>query len=130
MGKLNIMALITTPLQNKHPLLPDTDREVDIKRIIISEDEVTLVLSVFYLENGQRVNSLTINNPEYILRATPDSEIYRNAQTGAIMPKDENNPLCIQEYQLFMMMLQQPVKILEMAVNIALEYELYGRYDN
>ena len=124
------MALITTPLQNKHPLLPDTDREVDIKRIIISEDEVTLVLSVFYLENGQRVNSLTINNPEYILRATPDSEIYRNAQTGAIMPKDENNPLCIQEYQLFMMMLQQPVKILEMAVNIALEYELYGRYDN
>lgn len=124
------MALITTPLQNKHPLLPDTDREVDIKRIIISEDEVTLVLSVFYLENGQRVNSLTINNPEYILRATPDSEIYRNAQTGAIMPKDENNPLCIQEYQLFMLMLQQPVKILEMAVNIALEYELYGRYDN
>lgn len=124
------MALITTPLQQKHPLLPDTDREVDIKRIIISEDEVTLVLSVFYLENGQRVNSLTINNPEYILRATPDSEIYRNAQTGAIMPKDENNPLCIQEYQLFMMMLQQPVKILEMAVNIALEYELYGRYDN
>lgn len=124
------MALITTPLQQKHPLLPDTDREVDIKRIIISEDEVTLVLSVFYLENGQRVNSLTINNPEYILRATPDSEIYRNAQTGAIMPKDENNPLCIQEYQLFMLMLQQPVKILEMAVNIALEYELYGRYDN
>ena len=130
MGKHDIMALITTPLQNKHPLLPDTDREVDIKRIVISEDEVTLVLSVFYLENGQRVNSLTINNPEYILRATPDSEIYRNAQTGAIMPKDENNPLCIQEYQLFMMMLQQPVKILEMAVNIALEYELYGRYDN
>ena len=124
------MALITTPLQNKHPLLPDTDREVDIKRIIISDDEVTLVLSVFYLENGQRVNSVTINNPEYILRATPDSEIYRNAQTGAIMPKDENNPLCIQEYQLFMLMLQQPVKILEMAVNIALEYELYGRYDN
>lgn len=124
------MALITTPLQNKHPLLPDTDREVDIKRIVISEDEVTLVLSVFYLENGQRVNSVTINNPEYILRATPDSEIYRNAQTGAIMPKDENNPLCIQEYQLFMLMLQQPVKILEMAVNIALEYELYGRYDN
>lgn len=124
------MALITTPLQNKHPLLPDTDREVDIKRILISEDEVTLVLSVFYLENGQRVNSLTINNPEYILRATPDSNIYRNAQTGAIMPKDEDNPLCIQEYQLFMGMLQQPVKILEMAVNIALEYELYGRYDN
>ena len=124
------MALITTPLQNKHPLLPDTDREVDIKRIVISEEEVTLFLSVFYLENGQRVNSVTINNPEYILRATPDSEIYRNAQTGAIMPKDENNPLCIQEYQLFMGMLQQPVKILEMAVNIALEYELYGRYDN
>ena len=124
------MALITTPLQNKHPLLPDTDREVDIKRIVISEEEVTLFLSVFYLENGQRVNSVTINNPEYILRATPDSEIYRNAQTGAIMPKDENNPLCIQEYQLFMLMLQQPVKILEMAVNIALEYELYGRYDN
>lgn len=124
------MALITTPLQQKHPLLPDTDREVDIKRIVISEEEVTLFLSVFYLENGQRVNSVTINNPEYILRATPDSEIYRNAQTGAIMPKDENNPLCIQEYQLFMLMLQQPVKILEMAVNIALEYELYGRYDN
>ena len=130
MGKHDIMALITTPLQNKHPLLPDTDREVDIKRIVISEEEVTLFLSVFYLENGQRVSSVTVNNPEYILRATPDSEIYRNAQTGAIMPKDENNPLCIQEYQLFMMMLQQPVKILEMAVNIALEYELYGRYDN
>lgn len=130
MGKHDIMALITTPLQQKHPLLPNTDRDVDIKRIIISEDEVTLVLSVFYLENGQRVNSLTINNPEYILRATPDSEIYRNAQTGAIMPKDDNNPLCIQEYQLFMLMLQQPVKILEMAVNIALEYEQYGRYDN
>ena len=124
------MALITTPLQNKHPLLPNTDREVDIKRIVISDDEVTLVLSVFYLENGQRVSSVTVNNPEFILRATPDSEIYRNAQTGAIMPKDESNPLCIQEYVLFMGMLQQPVKILEMAVNIALEYELYGRYDN
>lgn len=124
------MALITTPLQNKHPLLPNTDREVDIKRIVISDDEVTLVLSVFYLENGQRVSSVTVSNPEFILRATPDSEIYRNAQTGAIMPKDENNPLCIQEYVLFMGMLQQPVKILEMAVNIALEYELYGRYDN
>jgi len=124
------MALITTPLQQKHPLLPNTDREVDIKRIVISDDEVTLVLSVFYLENGQRVSSVTVNNPEFILRATPDSEIYRNAQTGAIMPKDESNPLCIQEYVLFMGMLQQPVKILEMAVNIALEYELYGRYDN
>jgi hypothetical protein len=47
-----------------------------------------------------------------------------------IIPQDENNPLCIQEYELFMLMLQQPVKILEMATNIALEYEAYGRYDS
>jgi hypothetical protein len=124
------MALITAPLNAKHPLLPECDREVDIKRIIISDDEVTLVLNVFYLVNLERVSNVTVNNPEFILRATPDSEIYRNAQTGAIMPKDENNPLCIQEYQLFMLMLSQPVKILEMATNIALEYEAYGRYDN
>jgi len=124
------MALITAPLNAKHPLLPECDREVDIKRIIISDDEVTLVLTVFYLVNGERVSNVTVNNPEFILRATPDSEIYRNAETGAQMPKDENNPLCIQEYQLFMLMLSQPVKILEMATNIALEYEAYGRYDN
>lgn len=124
------MALITAPLQTKHPLWNEADREVDIKRIVISEDEVTLVLNVFYLIDGERVQNLTFNNPEYVLRATPDSEIYRNAGTGAIMPKDENNPLCVQEYQLFMLMLQQPVKILEMATNIALEYEFYGRYDN
>jgi hypothetical protein len=124
------MALITAPLNAKHPLLPECDREIDIKRIIISDDEVTLVLNVFYLVNLERVSNVTVNNPEFILRATPDSEIYRNAQTGAIMPKDENNPLCIQEYQLFMLMLLQPVKILEMATNIALEYEAYGRYDN
>ena len=123
------MALITAPLQTKHPLWNEADREVDIKRIVISEDEVTLVLNVFYLIEGERVQNLTFNNPEFVLRATPDSEIYRNAQTGAIMPKDENNPLCVQEYQLFMLMLQQPVKILEMATNIALEYEFYGRYD-
>lgn len=124
------MALTTTPLNAKHPLWSEADREVDIKRIIISDDEVTLVLNVFYLIDGERVVNQTFNNPEFILRATPDSDIYRNAQTGAIMPKDENNPLCIQEYLLFMMMLSQPVKILEMATNIALEYELYGRYDN
>jgi hypothetical protein len=124
------MALITAPLNAKHPLLPECDREVDIKRIIISDDEVTLVLNVFYLINGERVSNVTVNNPEFILRATPDSEIYRNAQTGAIMPKDENDPYCVQEYQLFMLMLSQPVKILEMATNIALEYEAYGRYNN
>jgi hypothetical protein len=124
------MALITAPLNAKHPLWSEADREVDIKRIIISDDEVTLVLNVFYLVDGERVISQTFNNPEFILRATPDSDIYRNAQTGAIMPKDENDPYCIQEYLLFMTMLSQPVKILEMATNIALEYELYGRYDN
>lgn len=124
------MALITAPLNAKHPLLPDCDREVEIKKIVIADDEVTLFLNIYYLVSGERVHNLTVNNPEFILRATPDSEVYRNAQTGAIMPKDENNPLCIQEYQLFMLMLQQPVKILEMATNIALEYELYGRYDN
>jgi hypothetical protein len=124
------MALITAPLNAKHPLLPECDREVDIKRIIISDDEVTLVLTVFNLINGERVSNVTVNNPEFILRATPDSEIYRNAQTGAQMPKDENDPYCVQEYQLFMLMLSQPVKILEMATNIALEYEAYGRYDN
>jgi hypothetical protein len=122
------MALITTPLQQKHPLWQEADREIDIKRIVISEDEVTLVLNVFYLIEGVRVENKTFNNPEFILRATPDSEIYRNAETGAIMPQ-EDSPLCVQEYQLFMLMLQQPVKILEMATNIALEYELYGRYD-
>jgi hypothetical protein len=122
------MALITAPLQTKHPLWNEADREVDIKRIVISEDEVTLVLNVFYLIEGERVENLTFNNPEFVLRATPDSEIYRNAQTGAIMPQDDSE-LCVQEYQLFMLMLQQPVKILEMATNIALEYEFYGRYD-
>jgi len=124
------MALITAPLNQKHPLLPECDREVDIKRIIISEDEVTLVLSVYYLVDSERIDNTTVNNPEFILRATPDSEIYRNAQTGAIIPTDENDPYCVQEYQLFMLMLSQPVKILEMATNIALEYEAYGRYDN
>lgn len=124
------MALITTALNAKHPLLPDCDREVEITKIVIADDEVTLFLNIYYLVNGVRVENVTVNNPEFILRATPDSEVYRNAQTGAIMPKDENNPLCIQEYDLFMLMLQQPVKILEMATNIALEYELYGRYDN
>jgi hypothetical protein len=122
------MALITAPLQTKHPLWNEADREVDIKRIVISEDEVTLVLNVFYLIEGERVENKTFNNPEFVLRATPDSEIYRNAQTGAIMPQDDSE-LCVQEYQLFMLMLQQPVKILEMATNIALEYEFYGRYD-
>ena len=124
------MALITTALNAKHPLLPDCDREVEVKKIIIADDEVTLVLSVFYLVDGERVENVTVNNPEFILRATRDSEIYRNAQTGAMMPFDENDDDCIQEYLLFMLMLQQPVKILEMATNIALEYELYGRYDN
>lgn len=123
------MALITTPLQNKHPLWQEANREVDIKRIVISEDEVTLVLKVFYLVDGARVENQTFNNPEFVLRATPDSEIYRNAQTGAIMPQEEGNLLCVQEYELFMQMLSQPIKILEMATNIALEYELYGRYD-
>lgn len=123
------MALITTALNAKHPLLPDCDREVEIKKIVIADDEVTLFLNIYYLVSGVRVENVTINNPEFILRATPDSEIYRNAQTGAIMPY-EDSPLCIQEYQLFMLMLSQPVKILEMATNIALEYELYGRYDN
>lgn len=123
------MALITTVLNAKHPLLPDCDREVEIKKIVIADDEVTLFLNIYYLVSGVRVENVTINNPEFILRATPDSEIYRNAQTGAIMPY-EDSPLCIQEYQLFMLMLSQPVKILEMATNIALEYELYGRYDN
>jgi hypothetical protein len=123
------MALITQALQQKHPLWSEADREVDINRIVISDEEVTLVLTVYYLINGERVVNQTFNNPEFILRATPDSEIYRNAQTGAMMPY-EDSPLCIQEYQLFMLMLQQPVKILEMATNIALEYELYGRYDN
>ena len=123
------MALITTPLNAKHPLWSEADREVDIKRIIISDDEVTLVLNVFYLIDGERVINQTFNNPEFILRATPDSDIYRNAQTGSIMPIDENDPYCVQEYLLFMMMLSQPVKILEMATNIALEYEAYGRYD-
>jgi hypothetical protein len=124
------MALITAPLQTKHPLWQEADREVDIRRIVISEDEVTLVLNVFYLINGVRVQNLTFNNPEFTLRATPDSEIYRNAQTGAIMPKDDNDPLCVQEYILFMQMLSQPVIILNMALDIALEYELLGRYDN
>ena len=123
------MALITQALNAKHPLLPDCDREVEIKKIVIADDEVTLFLNIYYLVSGVRVDNVTVNNPEFILRATPDSEVYRNAQTGAMMPY-EDSPLCIQEYQLFMLMLQQPVKILEMATNIALEYEAYGRYDN
>jgi hypothetical protein len=123
------MALITQALNAKHPLWQEANREVDINRIVISDEEVTLVLTVYYLIDGERVQNLTFNNPEFILRATPDSEVYRNAQTGAQMPY-EDGPLCIQEYTLFMLMLQQPVKILEMATNIALEYELYGRYDN
>jgi hypothetical protein len=122
------MALITAPLQNKHPLWQEANREFDINQIVISEYEVTLVLNVYYLINGVRVQNQTFNNPQFILRATPDSEIYRNAETGAIMPQ-EDSPLCVQEYQLFMQMLSQPVKILEKATNIALEYELYGRYD-
>ena len=124
------MALITAPLQNKHPLWQEANREVDIKRIVISEDEVTLVLKVFYLVDGVRVENQTFNNPEFVLRATPDSEIYRNAQTGAIMPQEEGNLLCVQEYELFMSMLHQPIKILEVATNIALDYELYGRYNS
>jgi len=123
------MALSTIPMNTSHPVLGFA-REAELDCITINSNEIALELTVFYLENGARIVNTSLNNPKYTLRATPDSEIYRNAQTGAMMPQDDNNPLCVQEYQLFMMMLTQPVKILELAANIALEYEAYGRYDN
>jgi len=123
------MALTTITFSTPHPIL-GFDREADLTDITINSNEIALELTVFYLENGVRIVNNSIPSPKYVLRATPDSEIYRNAQTKAMIQKDDNNPLCIQEYQLFMMMLKQPVKILEMATNIALEYEAYGRYDN
>jgi hypothetical protein len=123
------MALSTIPMNTQHPVL-GFNREAELDCITINSNEIALELTVFYLENGARIVNTSLNNPKYVLRATPDSSIYRNAQTGAMMPQDDNNPLCIQEYQLFMMMLTQPVKILELAANIALEYEAYGRYDS
>ena len=122
------MALSTIPMNTPHPVL-GFNREAELDCITINSNEIALELTVFYLENGARIVNTSLNNPKYVLRATPDSTIYRNAQTGAMMPY-EDSPICIQEYQLFMMMLTQPVKILELAANIALEYEAYGRYDN
>ena len=122
------MALSTIPMNTQHPVL-GFDREAELDCITINANEIALELTIFYLENGARIENTSLNNPKYVLRATPDSTIYRNAQTGAMMPY-EDSPICIQEYQLFMMMLTQPVKILELAANIALEYEAYGRYDS
>lgn len=123
------MALTTIQLTTPHPVL-GFDREAELDGITINSNEIALELTIFYKQGVVRIENNSVPSPKYVLRATPDSEIYRNAQTGAMMPYEDNNPLCIQEYQLFMMMLSQPVKILEMATNIALEYELYGRYDN
>lgn len=123
------MTLRTVSLNQPHPRVPDSTREADINRIIIDEREVTLVLTVFYLIDDERVESTTIPNVQYILRATPDSNIYRNATTGAMMEYDENDPNCVQEYALFMAMLNQPVNIMQLAENIVLEYEQTGRYN-
>ena len=117
----------TTP----HPVL-GFEREAELTDITINVREIALELTVFYLENGSRIENTSLNNPKYVLRATPDSEVYRDSRTGAMMDEMtdyDDSPYLVQEYQLFMMMLTQPVKILEMAANIVLEYEQLGRYD-
>lgn len=122
------MALSTIQLNNPHPIL-GFQREAELNGITINGNEVALEITIFYLLDGVRIVNGSVNSPKYVLRATPDSPVYRNAQTGAIMEKEES-PICVQEYTLFMAMLQQPVKILELAANITLEYEALGRYDS
>lgn len=122
------MALSTIQLTTPHPIL-GFDREAELDGITINGNEVALELTIFYLLNGVRIVNGSVNNPKFVLRATPDSPIYRNAQTGAIMDY-EDSPICVQEYILFMAMLNEYVKILELAANITLEYEQLGRYDN
>lgn len=122
------MALTTIQLNTPHPIL-GFEREAELDGITINGNEVALELTIFYLLNGVRIVNGSVNSPKYVLRATPDSPVYRNAQTGAIM-EYEDSPVCVQEYILFMAMLQQPVKILQLAANITLEYEALGRYDS
>lgn len=122
------MALSTIQLTTPHPILGFA-REAELDGITINGNEVALEITIFYLLNGVRIVNGSVNSPKYVLRATPDSPVYRNAQTGAIM-EYEDSPICVQEYELFMAMLQQPVKILELAANITLEYEALGRYDS
>lgn len=122
------MALSTIQLTTPHPIL-GFDREAELDGITINGNEVALEITIFYLLNGVRIVNGSVNSPKFVLRATPDSPIYRNAQTGAIMDY-EDSPICVQEYILFMAMLQQPVKILQLAANITLEYEALGRYDS
>jgi hypothetical protein len=121
------MALSIIQLNTVHPVL-GFEREAELDCITINANEIALELTIFYKQGGLRVENNSIINPKYVLRATPDSEIYRNAQTGAMMPY-EDSPLCIQEYQLFMLMLNQEVNIMQLASGIALEYEQLGRYD-
>lgn len=122
------MVLSTIQLNTPHPIL-GFEREAELNGITINGNEVALEITIFYLLNGVRIVNGSVNSPKYVLRATPDSPVYRNAHTGAIM-EYEDSPICVQEYELFMAMLQQPVKILELAANITLEYEALGRYDS
>jgi len=122
------MALSTIQLTTPHPIL-GFDREAELDGITINGNEVALEITIFYLLNGVRIVNGSVNNPKFVLRATPDSPVYRNAQTGAIMDY-EDSPNCVQEYILFMAMLNEYVKILELAANITIEYEALGRYDS
>lgn len=123
------MALSIIQLTTPHPIL-GFSREAELTNITINSAEIALELTIFYKLNGSRITNSSVPSPKYVLRATPDSPIYRNAQTGAIMNYDVNNPYCIQEYNLFMLMLNQSVNIMQLASSITLEYEQLGRYDN
>jgi len=122
------MALSTIQLSTPHPLL-GFEREAELEGITINAKQVALELTIYYKLDGERIVNNSIISPKYVLSATPDSTIYRNAQTGAMM-EYEDSPLCIQEYTLFMLMLNQPVNIMSLASGIVLEYEQLGRYDN
>jgi len=122
------MALSTIQLSTPHPLL-GFEREAELEGITINAKQVALELTIYYKLDGERIVNNSIISPKYVLSATPDSTIYRNAQTGAMM-EYEDSPLCIQEYTLFMLMLNQSVNIMSLASGIVLEYEQLGRYDN
>jgi hypothetical protein len=122
------MALSTIQLSTPHPLL-GFEREAELEGITINAKQVALELTIYYKLDGERIVNNSIISPKYVLSATPDSEIYRNAQTGAMM-EYEDSPFCIQEYTLFMLMLNQSVNIMSLASSIMLEYEQLGRYDN
>jgi hypothetical protein len=127
------MSLFNIPMQSTHPDYPNFTRTIDVGPIKIGADEFALELKVNYYKDGVFVQNQTLVNPaSYVLRATPDSPIYRNAQTKAIMEYEEGNPLCFQEHALFMAAFLggQEINVKEIVTGVVLEYEALNRFNN